>query len=237
MRTSVSALGVLLLAIAGGHVACGGERATEEAPEARAAAEAPAASADAGSSAAPEPSEPVAAEDVVAYDGATHGAVEVNGVSATPVDWFEVLQNGERAVAGNPPLLNNAVELAPGTYVVDVNRTRRTVTVEAGRKTILWTGDLVVRGEPETAFWYPQQGDERTLSSNPPLLNRARALFPGTYTVFVEDYAGVAEGMMLRYELSASFRPVLPMGSPCDPEEIMNRCASGPCPMATRVCD
>lgn len=213
MRTSTSALGVLLLAIAGGHVACGGERATEEAPEARAAAEAPAASADAGSSAAPEPSEPVAAEDVVAYDSATHGAVEVNGVSATPVDWFEVLQNGERAVAGNPPLLNNAVELAPGTYVVDVNRTRRTVTVEAGRKTILWTGDLVVRGEPETAFWYPQQGDERTLSSNPPLLNRARALFPGTYTVFVYTSVTVPVHDLGAAEVVAGRTTVLEFGA------------------------
>ena len=85
------------------------------------------------------------------------------------------------------------VPLPPGTYVVDVNRTQRTVTVEAGRKVVLRTGDLVVRGQPESAYWYPLQGQVRTLSANPPLLNRARALLPGTYTVFVHTSVTVPD--------------------------------------------
>jgi hypothetical protein len=68
---------------------------------------------------------------------------------------------------------------------VDVNRTQQNVQIEAGKTTIVQTGELVVEGEPETAYWWPMQGTERRLASNPPLLNRPRALFPGTYTVFV----------------------------------------------------
>jgi hypothetical protein len=194
MRKSVPALGVLLLAIAAGQAACGGEQATEEAAAVRAAAGVPAATGGPAEPAgAPEAAAVPAAEGVVAYESETHGAVQVNGVSGDPVDYFDVLLDGERAYAGNPRLLNGAVELPPGTYLVDVNRTQRSVTVEAGKKTVLWTGELVVRGEPESAFWYPMQGEARTLSSNPPLLNRARALFPGTYTVFVHTSVTVPD--------------------------------------------
>lgn len=132
-----------------------------------------------------KPAEPAQEKTVVAYDSQTHGALQVRSVSEKPVDWFDVLQNGKRAFSGNPRLLNGTLELAPGTYVVDVNRTQREVTIVAGRKTILWTGELMVEGQPAGAYWYPMQGKERRLVSNPPLLNRGRALFPGSYTVFV----------------------------------------------------
>lgn len=92
---------------------------------------------------------------------------------------------------------------------MDVNRTQRSVTVEAGHKTILWTGDLVVRGEPETAYWYPVQGEERTLSANPPLLNKARALFPGTYTVFVHTSVTVPDHDLGAAEVEAGTTTVL----------------------------
>lgn len=131
-------------------------------------------------------------QSVVPYESAEVGAVEVKSINAQPVDWFDVLQNGKRAFAGNPPLLNSSIELPPGAYIVDVNRTQRQVTIQAGGKTILWTGDLVVNGEPHHAFWYPMQGNERKLSSNPSLFSSARALFPGTYTVFV--YVSVTSG-------------------------------------------
>ncbi|HEY8504497.1 MAG TPA: hypothetical protein VIL46_07935 [Gemmataceae bacterium] len=124
-------------------------------------------------------------QSVVPYDSKTHGALRVTGIGKQAGDYFEVLRDGKPAYPGSPPLLNNTLELAPGTYVVDVNRTRRGVTIEAGRKTVLRTGELVVEGAPATAYWYPVRGKERKLASNPPLLNRGRALFPGTYTVFV----------------------------------------------------
>src|SRR5262245_28092431 len=79
-------------------------------------------------------------ESDVPYDSKTHGALQVKSVSDKPTDWFDVLQNGKRAYSGNPKLLNSTVELAPGTYDVDVNRTRRKVTIDAGKKTILQTG-------------------------------------------------------------------------------------------------
>ncbi len=184
MRTPVAALGVTLLMIA----SCAGERAAEQV-----AAE-PAAEQVAAEPAAEQASEALAEESVVAYDSSTLGALQVDAVSESPVDFFDVLDvDGARAINGNPKLLGGTLELAPGTYVVDVNRTQRTVQIEAGKKTILQTGELVVEGEPESAYWWPMQGTERRLSSNPALLNRPRALFPGTYTVFVHTSVTVAD--------------------------------------------
>lgn len=200
MRATVSALRVLLLTIAAAHAGCAGK------PTEDAAAEAPGVAEPSG---VPDASEAVEAEGTVAYQSETNGAVQVNSVSANPVDYFDVLRDGERAFAGNPRLLGGAVEVPPGTYVVDVNRTRRSVTVEAGKKTILWTGDLVVRGEPETAYWYPMQGGERTLSANPALLNKARALFPGTYTVFVHTSVAVPDRNLGAAEVEAGKTTVL----------------------------
>lgn len=58
---------------------------------------------------------------------------------------------------------------------------------------------------------------------------------PGDYAVFVEAYQGVQPDMMLRYELAASLRPVLPSGSSCDPAEVRDRCAGDAC-TAARTC-
>lgn len=59
---------------------------------------------------------------------------------------------------------------------------------------------------------------------------------PGTYTIFVEAYQGVQPDMSLRYELSASLRPVLPMGATCDPLEVRDRCDDGTCDPTGRRC-
>jgi hypothetical protein len=142
-------------------------------------------------------------ESVVDYDSKTHGALQVKSVSEKPVDYFDVLKNGKRAFSGNPKLLNGTLKLEPGTYVVDVNKTQRTVTIEAGKKTILQTGELVVVGKPETAYWYPMQGKERRLVANPPILNRARALFAGTYTVFVHTSVTVDDTDLGKAEVKA----------------------------------
>jgi hypothetical protein len=161
-----------------------------------------------------KPAEAPKEESVVAYDSQTHGAVHVQTVDAKPVDWFDVLQNGKRVFEGNPKLLNNTLELAPGTYVVEVNRTQRKVTIEAGKKTILWTGELVVEGQPPGAYWYPMQGKERKLASNPPLLNRPRALFPGTYTVFVHVSVTLTDKNLGEAEVKAGRKTVLKHSPP-----------------------
>jgi hypothetical protein len=148
-------------------------------------------------------------ESVVAYASKTHGALQVKSVGAEPVDWFDVLRDGKRAFDGNPKLLNATLELAPGAYVVDVNRTRRKVTIEAGKKVVLATGELVVEGQPASAYWYPVQGKERKLASNPPILNRARALFPGTYTVFVHVSVTVNDKNLGAAEVKAGRKTVL----------------------------
>src|SRR5689334_1231368 len=94
---------------------------------------------------------PAKAESVAPHDSTTHGALQVRSVSEKPSDWFSVLRDGKQAVPGNP-LLGSTVELAPGSYIVSVNRTQRKVTIRAGKKTVLLTGELVVearKGTPE----------------------------------------------------------------------------------------
>ena len=65
------------------------------------------------------------------------------------------------------------------------------MTIEAGRQTILRTGDLIVEGEPAGAMWYPIQDGEQKLVSNPPILNSEVALFGGLYEVTVYEGVGV----------------------------------------------
>src|SRR5262245_64300822 len=81
-------------------------------------------------------------------------------------------------------MLNTTRELEPGDYDVSVNKTVRKVKIEAGKKTVLVTGSLVVEGSGAN-WWYPEQGGERKTVANPPLLGRPLALFSGTYAVHV----------------------------------------------------
>lgn len=181
MRTSSFAFVLMLLGLAAGHTALADEEKGK-------------------------PAEAPKEESVVPYDSKTHGALQVKSVGPKPVDWFDVLRDGKRAIPGNPKLLNGMVELPPGTYVVEVNRTQRKVTIEAGKKTVLWTGELVVEGKG--ADWYaPYQGKERKLVSNPPLLNRPTALFPGTYTVFV--HVGTEDKKLGEAQVKAGRKTVL----------------------------
>src|SRR5262245_65703794 len=76
-------------------------------------------------------------ESVAAYDSKTRGALQVKTVSERTSEWFVVEQNGKAAYPAAPPLLNGTLELAPGEYLVSVNRTQRKVTIEAGKKTTL----------------------------------------------------------------------------------------------------
>lgn len=177
MRRRLVVTGLVWLAIAAGINGCVG-------PDAGAPAEA-AAPENATAAVAAQEGAAVGQDSVVAYESTSHGALQVMSVRDDPTDWFDVLQDGERAYAGNPYLLNRTMELLPGSYEVDVNRTRRAVTIEAGKKTVIWTGELRVEGGPSGAYWWPMQGNERKLSSNPATLNASRALLPGTYEVFV----------------------------------------------------
>jgi hypothetical protein len=159
MHGSRSALGLVLMAFAAGGaaLAAGGEDKRAEAPQ---------------------------EETVVAYDSKTTGALQVKTVSEKTGEWFDVLQNGKGAVAGAPPKLNSTVELVPGAYVVSVNRTERKVTVEAGNKTVLLTGELVVEEAAGSGdFYAPYQGKECKLAGVQPVVNTPTALFAGKYTV------------------------------------------------------
>jgi hypothetical protein len=120
--------------------------------------------------------------------------------------------------------------LVPGTPAVDLLFTTATPGTAAGSDTVLYVRSNCTSPDSAMPTWCDDDGSGLLSTIE------IRDAPPGTYTVFVEDYAGVAEGAMLRYELRASLRPVLPMGSPCDPDQIMNRCAMTPCSVTTRTC-
>jgi hypothetical protein len=59
---------------------------------------------------------------------------------------------------------------------------------------------------------------------------------PGSYSVFVESWNGLVLDTTLRYELTASLRPVVPSGSSCDPMQVRDRCAGDACSVTARTC-
>jgi hypothetical protein len=122
-------------------------------------------------------------ENAVAYDSKTRGALQVNTVSEKTGEWFDVLQDGKNVISGAPQKLNTTVELAPGAYVVRVNRTERKISIEAGKKTVLLTGELVVQGPEGSSDFYALNGKEKMLASAEPVVNSPTALFAGKYTV------------------------------------------------------
>lgn len=130
-------------------------------------------------------------ESDVPYDSKTQGALQVKSINEKTSDWFTVTRDG-RDVARNR-LLNATVKLAPGTYMVSVNRAERKVTIQVGRKTILLTGELIVEAPKGTPGWYtPYQGKQAMLSANPPLVNSPVDLFAGKYKV-VYKAGGVSD--------------------------------------------
>lgn len=185
MRICVSAFAVLLLAIATGHAPLAGQDKEK-------------------------PAEARKEETVEPYDSKTKGAILVKVDQKDPTDWFDVLQDGKRVLKGARKLLNNTLELPPGAYVVDVNKTQRKVTIVAGKRTILWTGELLVEGKPSTMAWYAMQGKVTLTSTGvEPLLNRALPLFPGTYTVFVDTSLTGKDKSLGASEVKAGRKTVL----------------------------
>lgn len=148
-------------------------------------------------------------ETVEPYDSKTKGALQVNVADKDTTHSFDVLKGG-KSVLGNRRLLNGTVALAPGTYAVDVNKTQRTVSIEAGKKTILWAGELVVEGQPASMAWYALQGKVKLTSSGvEPLLNKALPLFAGTYTVFVDTSLTGQDRSLGEAEVKAGRKTVL----------------------------
>jgi len=130
------------------------------------------------------PAEPPQESSVVPHDSKTRGAVEVRTLTDKTGQWFRVVKGDKSAVPGSPKLLNSTIELEPGEYVVAVNKTERKVTVEAGKKAVLWTGEVVVEAEKGRGYFYaPFQGKEKKLDGVEPVVNRPTSLFAGTYAV------------------------------------------------------
>ena len=53
----------------------------------------------------------------------TKGALEVKAANDKPLDWFTVYADKQKEPTRGNTRLNATVELAPGTYVVRVNKT------------------------------------------------------------------------------------------------------------------
>jgi hypothetical protein len=114
----------------------------------------------------------------------TKGALEVKAANDKPLDWFAVYADKQQKPTRGNTRLNSTVELAPGTYVVRVNKTERKFTIEAGKKVTLLTGDLVVEAPKGTPGWFiPYQGKQVMLARNPSTVNNPVALFAGKYEV------------------------------------------------------
>jgi len=133
-----------------------------------------------------KPADDVKEESVVPYDSKTNGALQVMTVAKDTGEWFGVQKDGKSVLSGAPPLLNSTVELAPGDYLVGVNYTERKVTIVVGKKTVLWTGDLMVQGKKGSGDYYaPFQGNDRRSATAEHVVNSPFALFAGKYSVRV----------------------------------------------------
>jgi hypothetical protein len=118
---------------------------------------------------------------VTAYDKANAGALQVKGETR---DWFITQQNGKQVGPTVPPVLNSVIELPPGSYDVFVNKTKRKIKIEAGQKTVLTTGTLVLKGRGN--YYAPYEGKEARFVGAQPRVNSPIGLFAGTYTVIVQ---------------------------------------------------
>jgi hypothetical protein len=140
---------------------------------------------------APMPAEVPQEESVVPYESKTHGALQVLTIRENPSEWYSVSRNGNNAIPSAPPLLNSTVALVPGEYLVNVNHTLRKVIITLGKKTILWTGEVVVEGGRGSGdFYAPFQGKEKKLTSAEALVNHPTSLFAGKYTVMLWEFPG-----------------------------------------------
>ncbi|QTA84180.1 Uncharacterized protein dnm_001740 [Desulfonema magnum] len=117
----------------------------------------------------------------------TAGSISVSG---TGTDDFYVYNTEGKQL--DYTKTNGEVEVFPGTYVVRVNKTKQTATVQAGEKRTLAAGRLTVLspGEAPSYFgpsYYVYDSDGNKLDSSS--LNGEIELFPGSYRVLLNDTA------------------------------------------------
>ncbi|MDM8550521.1 hypothetical protein QUF72_10600 [Desulfobacterales bacterium HSG2] len=87
---------------------------------------------------------------------------------------------------------NEEVELFPGAYTLRLNDTERTTNVQAGEKTTLAAGTVTVSGTGNTTYYvYDSTGVGDSLESAK--TNEEVELFPGAYTVWLNNTEGTAD--------------------------------------------
>ena len=139
MKMWIPAFAVLLVVIASGQVRLAGQDKKEPAKD---------------------PKE----ESIEVYDSKTKGALSVKVDQKDPTDSFDVLQDGKRSRSKTTLRSSSTAHSSclPECMSWTLNKTQRKVTIEAGKKTIFWTGELVVEGKPETMAWYAHAGQGKT---------------------------------------------------------------------------
>ncbi len=103
------------------------------------------------------------------------GSVSVAGTGST---LFYVYDSGFRELAYDST--NKQVELFPGTYTVELNKTVRTAEVQEGENTVVKAGSVSVAGTGSTLFYVYDSGFRELAYDS---TNKQVELFPGNYTV------------------------------------------------------
>ncbi|MDM8521955.1 hypothetical protein QUF80_01150 [Desulfococcaceae bacterium HSG8] len=114
----------------------------------------------------------------------TAGSISVSGTDTD--DFYVYDTEGKKLDSAHT---NGEVEVFPGNYNVFLNDTKQTATVRAGEKTMLTAGRLSVLSAattiPSTYYVYDLSGNKLCYAA----VNRETELFPGNYTVYLNDTA------------------------------------------------
>jgi hypothetical protein len=115
----------------------------------------------------------------------TAGSISVSG---TGTDDFDVYDTAGKKLDSADT--NGEVEVFPGSYTVSLNDTKKTATVQAGKKTTLIAGRLAVLSSAasllsSTYYVYDLNGNRLCYAT----VNRKAELFPGNYAVSLNNTA------------------------------------------------
>jgi hypothetical protein len=124
-------------------------------------------------------------------------------VSGTGQAFYYVFDSaGAKQLASS--LTNRPTDLFPGDYLVALQGVRRTIRVQAGRRTTLPTGRVAMSGAGNQFYYVLDATAQTQLGSS--LTNSTMELFPGDYTV-------VLHGVRTRVTVEAGHDTTVPTGA------------------------
>jgi 6,7-dimethyl-8-ribityllumazine synthase len=113
------------------------------------------------------------------------GAVQVMGTTS---DYFYLRDSASKQVASGT--LNRAVGVRPGEYTALLNNSTHTVFVEDGKLTKCGCGSVQVAGGTDEYYYVLDSAGKQLASAT---LGKATSLFPGTYTIKLNNTTAPAE--------------------------------------------